>query len=66
MTVESAGLLTPQDVCRILNIKMSNLRALIHKKKIPFIKVERLLRFRAEDIQNYLIKNTNTSGSILK
>lgn len=51
-------LLTPSEVCKLLNIKISTLRAAIFKRKISFIKVGRLVRFRSKDVDSYISKNT--------
>lgn len=47
-------LLTMHDVCDILKIKMRTLYSWIYKKKIPFVKLNRAIRFRRQDVEVYL------------
>lgn len=54
MSEKQQALLTLQEVCQRLSIKKSHLRSLIFSKKIPTIKIGRLLRFGAEDVENWL------------
>lgn len=49
-----SGLLTIQEVAKILGIKVNTLYGWINLRKIPFIKCGRLVRFRREDINHWL------------
>ena len=49
-------LLTAQQVCDKLQVKISYLYHLTHTNKIPFIKLGNHLRFDTEDIDNWLLK----------
>ena len=42
------------DVCRYLNMKMSTLYQLTHKKEIPFYKKRKMLNFKKEEIDQWL------------
>jgi len=43
-----------ESACQHLNISESKMRSLIFKKKIPFIKVGRAIRFQKEEIEQWL------------
>jgi excisionase family DNA binding protein len=47
-------LLSPQDVRDILKIQPQTLTNWIYQKKIPIVKMGRLVRFRRTDIENFL------------
>ena len=47
-------LLTPQDLCMFLKIKISHLRTMIFKKEIPVIRLNRLLRFDPDEIEKWI------------
>lgn len=47
-------LLTVPEVCKILRITRNSLYSLTHRKRIPFIKMQRRLRFRRSAIENWL------------
>ena len=49
-------LMTVEEVCQLLRIKKSTLYQWVHQKQIPCLKVGRLVRFRAEDIEKWLEK----------
>ena len=57
-------LLSPQDVCDILKIKLRTLYNWKNQNKIPAVKMGRSLRFRRIDIEEFLkklkTKNVNT------
>lgn len=57
-------LLTVQNVCDLLNVKKSYVYWLTHSKKIPFIKIGGLLRFRKADIDAWLQAQEVTCVSI--
>lgn len=56
------ALLSPQDVCDILKIKMQTLYNWICQKRIPVIKMGRSVRFRRNDIENFLKKLNNQTN----
>jgi len=47
-------LLTPEKVCEMLAIEKSTLYAWTSKRRIPFIKVNGLLRFKESEIVRWL------------
>ncbi len=47
-------LLTPTDICELLNIRKSKLYDLTHKREIPFFKINGLLRFRQSQIEKWI------------
>ena len=51
-------LLTINDLSQITSLKESHIRSLIFKKQIPHIKMGRLIRFRLQDIEDFLKINT--------
>ena len=50
------NLLNFKETASFLNIKESHLRGLIFKRKIPFLKIGRLLRFDPKKLLNWLEK----------
>ena len=42
------------DVCKYLNMKMSTLYQLAHKKEIPFYKKSKILNFKKDEIDQWL------------
>lgn len=48
-------LLTIDELAEVLSAKKSTIYQWVHQGLIPYIKVGRLLRFREEDIQKWLI-----------
>ena len=50
-------LLTPQEVCELLGIKMSKLRSAIFRREIPIIKIGRLVRVSQVDLAQWLNQN---------
>jgi excisionase family DNA binding protein len=54
----SSGLVNIKFVTNHLKVKESWLRMAIFQKKIPFIKVGRLIRFDLAEIESWLQKNS--------
>ncbi|MFA6236759.1 MAG: helix-turn-helix domain-containing protein [Bacteriovorax sp.] len=52
------SLLTIQEASKILSMKISTLRAATFKRKIPFIKIGRLVRFRPKDLEEFIKSNS--------
>ncbi len=50
-------LLSIRDVSRLLKIKESTLRAWIFQKRIPCIRLGRLVRFRKPELERWLEEN---------
>ena len=50
-------LLNKKDVCEYLGISLGNLDGMIKKRKINYIKLDRLVRFRKKDLENLISKN---------
>jgi excisionase family DNA binding protein len=53
-------LLTTDEASKILNIKVSRLRQAVFRREINYVKLGALVRFREEDLQNYIQKNIKT------
>jgi excisionase family DNA binding protein len=51
------GLLSVKDLARILNCGRTMAWALIHTRKIPSIRIGRLVRISPEDLDAYIRKN---------
>lgn len=47
-------LLTPQEACQFLSIKMTKFRNAVFKKEIPYIKIGRLIRIDIDDIRKWI------------
>jgi excisionase family DNA binding protein len=52
----SAPSYTYQTAAEWLNISPRKLHRLVEIRKIPFVKMEREIRFRLEDLENYLTR----------
>lgn len=52
------NLLNIVEVEKLLQVKKSTLRSWVFSKRIPFIKVGRLVRFKQSDIEAWLQKQT--------
>lgn len=52
----SGDLLTVEQAADLLNITDHFVRRLIRERRIPFLKVGRLVRFRRADIEAYLVQ----------
>lgn len=50
-------LLDLKKASKFLGVRESWLRSRIFKKEIPFVKLQRLVRFRKADLENYIEKN---------
>ncbi len=50
-------LLTPQEVCELLGIKMSKFRSAIFRREIPIFKIGRLVRVSQVDLTQWLNQN---------
>lgn len=50
----SSKLLTPEEVCIKLDIKMSKFRSAVFKKEIPVIRIGRLIRIDQEDLDRWI------------
>ena len=48
------NLIDINELAEILNIKVSKVRSMVFKNEIPYIKLGRLVRFKTEEIQNWL------------
>jgi excisionase family DNA binding protein len=51
-------LVTIEEASKLLSIKISTLRAATFKRKIPFIKIGRLVRFRLKDLEEFIQNNS--------
>jgi excisionase family DNA binding protein len=49
--------LTLKEVAKIFNVSEIMVRRLMYRRKIPFFKIRRLIRFSEEDINQFLENN---------
>lgn len=49
---------TPAECAELLALKLSTIDALVHQKRIPHVKLGRALRFRREDIEEWIERQT--------
>ncbi len=55
---ESRKLLTPAEVAETLQVKLPRIYEAVHDRRLPAIKVGRLLRFRPQDLETFLERST--------
>ncbi|MFH1261893.1 MAG: helix-turn-helix domain-containing protein [Pseudomonadota bacterium] len=48
------NLLTDEDVCTMFRVRKSYLRDLRSQKRIPFLKLGNLVRYRAEELESWI------------
>jgi len=62
-------LLTPEEISRILNVRLSTIYKWTHMGTIPYIKMGKFIRFKEEDIKEWVgkkeVKNKHTHVSNL-
>ena len=51
------ALYTVEEAAKVLNIKVSRLRQAVFRGEISYVKLGALVRFREEDLQNYISRN---------
>ena len=51
---EGDRLLNIQDVCKLLGVKKPYVYQLTHRKKIPYIKIQGIIRFRLAEVEAWL------------
>ncbi len=51
-----------EDAAKFLNVKISWLRSAIFRRAIPYIKVGHLVRFREQDLKEWLQQHTVEAG----
>lgn len=51
-------LLTIEAAAELLSVKVSRLRTAVFRREIPFIKIGRLVRFKASDLMKWVEQNT--------
>ena len=54
---ENTLLFTVEEASRMLNLKISRIRSAIFKREISYVKFGALIRFRPEDLSNFINKN---------
>lgn len=52
--VENEGFWSIEQVCQYLNIKRSTAYSLVESGSIPFYRIGRLLRFKPDDVKNWM------------
>lgn len=55
--MEATGTLGNNEAAQILGCTPGTLRVWVSKRKVPFIKVGRLVRFRMKDLDEFLEQN---------
>ena len=60
--IKGKRLMTLAEVAALLNVKTSWMRNAVFRKEIPYIKVGRHVRFREEDIVDWVGKNKILQG----
>lgn len=58
MEEKSKKLLTITEASELLTVKVSRLRTAVFRKEIPFIKIGRLVRFRENDLMEWVDSKT--------
>ncbi len=58
MENQTKRLLTILEAAELLTIKVSRLRTAVFRKEIPYIKIGRLVRFKEDDLMNWVSENT--------
>lgn len=56
----SLQLMTISEAAVFLNLKVSKLRSLVFRKEMPFLKFGRLVRFRAQDLEEWVLAHRST------
>ncbi|MBD66491.1 MAG: excisionase [Halobacteriovoraceae bacterium] len=51
-------LLTIQEASEFLSVKISRLRTAVFKREIPYVKIGRLVRFKVEDLNEWIDSKT--------
>ena len=51
-------LINVKEASKYLNVNESGIRYAVFTKKIPFVKIGRLVRFNTNDLDKYIEKNT--------
>ncbi len=64
--VPTAGLMTIEEASVFLNLKVSKLRAMVFRKEIPFIKIGRLVRFHAQDLETWLLARRSAQSGFIR
>ena len=55
---EAERLFTIDEMAQLTSLKVSHLRSLIFKKKVPYIKIGRLIRFKLSEFEIFINANT--------
>jgi len=58
-THKEKALLTPNQVCTILNIRMSKFRSMIFRNELPVIRLGRLLRIDKNELPKWIESKEN-------
>lgn len=56
--VQQEGLLTVEDVARLLGIHENTVRRLYQKGELPHIRVGRVVRFQRAEVNGYIARQT--------
>jgi len=62
MTQINETLLTPKQLCEILQISMRTLSRHLKEKKIPYLRVGGLLRFKEQSIMKFLVEEESRTS----
>ena len=63
-SISQLNLLKLEDVVAFLNVSEISVRRLISKRKLPYYKVGRSLRFEKQDVLNFLKQNRVESAEL--
>lgn len=58
----TARLMTIEEASFFLNLKVSKLRSMVFKNDIPFFKIGRLVRFHAQDLEEWLLERRHAQS----
>lgn len=58
MSDEIKTLLSVEEASSFLSIKVSRLRTAVFRKEIPFVKIGRLVRFKTQDLKQWIDSRT--------
>ena len=59
-------LLTIDQLCSLINLKKATVYDFVYRKRIPYVKIGRLLRFREDLIEEWLQQKTYIPFEIVK
>ena len=61
MEIINKALLTPVEVCALLNVKVSTIYSWVSTERIPYVRLGRLIRFDFKDVMAWVGKQKHQS-----